>query len=166
MTKDETKELAITKLQTPAVTSGAGRLLSVIMDEALEIAREKSVSDIVWCREKYKHGIYEGQWQDGKPHGKGKYTNPKGEVYEGKFKYGSIKIKLDKKTRNIIKLKPETGLETYSEIKGKGNLSNKWFEAEKVSGTYVLTAKGLKEMKAAEQAMKGGNDGGGGGGGC
>jgi len=109
---------------------------------------------------------YEGKVSKNRIHGKGKYTNPKGEVYEGKFKYGSIKIKLDKKTRNIIKLKPETGLETYSEIKGKGNLSNKWFEAEKVSGTYVLTAKGLKEMKAAEQAMKGGNDGGGGGGGC
>ena len=114
---------------------------------------------------------YEGKVSKNRIHGKGKYTDPQGKIYEGKFRYGLIKIKLDKKTRNIIKIKPETGLETYSEIKGKGNLSNKWFEAEKdSSGTYVLTAKGTKEMNAAEAAMKGsgssGGSGGSGGGGC
>jgi len=115
--------------------------------------------------------IYEGKVSKNRIHGNGKYTDAQGTVHEGKFRYGVIKIRVDKKTRNIIKIKPETGLETYSEIKGKGNLSNKWFEAEKdSSGTYVLTAKGSKEMQSAEQAMKGGgsggNDGGGGGGGC
>ena len=113
---------------------------------------------------------YEGKVSKNRIHGKGKYTGGGGggKVYEGKFKYGVLKIKLDKNTRNVIKLKPKTGPETYSEIKGKGNLSNKWFEAEKVSGTYVLSAKGIKDMKAAEAAMKGsgGGGGGGGGGGC
>ena len=110
---------------------------------------------------------YEGKVSKNRIHGKGKYTGGGGggKVYEGKFKYGVLKIKLDKNTRNVIKLKPETGIETYSEIKGKGSLSTKWFEAEKdSSGTYVLTAKGTKEMKAAEAAMKG--SGGGSGGGC
>lgn len=72
---------------------------------------------------------YEGKVSKNRIHGKGKYTN--GEVYEGKFKYGVLKIKLDKNTRNIIKLKPKTGPETYSEIKGKGNLSNKCLKLKK-----------------------------------
>ena len=113
---------------------------------------------------------YEGKVSKNRIHGKGKYTDFQGVVYEGKFKYGLLRIKLDKKTRNIIKIKPKTGIESYSEIRGKGNLSKSWFEAEKdSSGTFVLTAEGAKEMKTAEASMKaGGGSGGsgGGGGGC
>ena len=103
---------------------------------------------------------YEGKVKKNKIHGKGKYTDSKGKVYEGKFRYGSFKSKLDKKTRSVIKLKPETGVENAFEIKGTGSLISKWFEAEKVSsGKYELTAKGKREMAAATAAASGGSSG-------
>ena len=93
---------------------------------------------------------YEGKVKRNKINGKGKYTDAQGKVYEGKFSYGSFKTKIDRKTRDVIKLKPKTGIESNAEIKGKGAASSKWFEAEKnSSGTYVLTAKGKREMNAA-----------------
>ena len=86
-----------------------------------------------------------------------KVTTESGKVYEGKFRYGTIKIKIDKKTRDIVKIKPKTGFETYSEVKGTGNTSNAWFEAAKnSSGTYEMTTKGKTEMAAA--AASGGSD--------
>jgi hypothetical protein len=96
---------------------------------------------------------YEGKVKNNKIHGKGKYTDAQGKTYEGKFKYGSLRTKIDKKTRGVIKLKPKTGVENIIEIKGKGNLSSKWFEAEKnSSGTYELSAKGQRDMATAENA--------------
>ena len=93
---------------------------------------------------------YEGKVKKNKIHGKGKYTNAQGKVYEGKFSYGSFKTKIDKKTRNVVKLKPKTGNEAGAEIKGTGIASTKWFEAEKnSSGVYEMTARGKKEMAAA-----------------
>jgi|TARA_B110000027_G_C16003459_1_gene248611 hypothetical protein len=95
--------------------------------------------------------IYEGKVKKNKIHGIGKYTDAQGEVYEGKFTYGTLKNKIDKKTRQIIKLKPKTGIELTSEIKGTGATSSKWFDAEKnSSGTYELTAKGKTDMAAAK----------------
>ena len=94
---------------------------------------------------------YEGKVSKNRIHGKGIYTDSQGKVYEGKFRYGTIKIKIDKKTRDIVKIKPKTGFETYSEIKGTGNTANKWFMAtQNSSGTYELTAKGKADMAAAE----------------
>ena len=50
----------------------------------------------------------------------------------------------------MIKLKPKTGVEANTEIKGKGTVSSKWFAAEKnSSGTYELTAEGKSEMNSA-----------------
>jgi len=96
--------------------------------------------------------IYEGKVKNNKIHGKGKYTDAQGKVYEGKFRYGSLKIKIDKKTRDVIKLKPKTGLEVFSEIKGKGAQSTKWYEAVKnSSGTYEMTAKGERDLAAAQK---------------
>ena len=118
---------------------------------------------------------YEGKVKSNKIHGKGKYTDAQGKVYEGKFSYGSFKTKIDKKTRDVIKLKPKTGIEALSEIKGTGAASTKWFEAEKnSSGTYELTTKGKTEMAAAISASAGdggssgssGSSGGSGGSGC
>jgi hypothetical protein len=118
---------------------------------------------------------YEGKVKRNKIHGKGKYTDAQGKVYEGKFSYGSFKTKIDKKTRNVIKLKPKTGIEALTQIKGKGGVSNQWFEAEKnSSGTYEMTAKGEREMVSAKAsaATGGGNNagqtsgGGSGGGSC
>ena len=100
---------------------------------------------------------YEGKVKKNKIHGKGKYTDSNGIVYEGKFRFGSIKSKVDKKTRNVIQLKPETGIENVFEIRGTGSLASKWFEAEKdSSGKYVLTAKGKRTMAAAKAAASSG----------
>ena len=94
---------------------------------------------------------YEGKVSKNRIHGKGIYTDSQGKVYEGKFRYGAIKIKIDKKTREMIKIKPKTGLEAGAEIKGTGAASTKWFAAEKnSSGVYVMTAKGKADMAAAE----------------
>ena len=94
---------------------------------------------------------YEGKVSKNRIHGKGIYTDSQGKVYEGKFRYGAIKIKIDKKTRDIVKIKPKTGFETYAEIKGTGTASTKWFAAEKnSSGVYEMTAKGKVDMAAAE----------------
>ena len=110
---------------------------------------------------------YEGKVKSNKIHGKGKYTDAQGKVYEGKFRYGSFIIKIDKKTRDVIKLKPKTGIEALSEIKGTGAASTKWFEAEKnSSGTYELTTKGKTEMAAAISSASAGSSGSSGGSGC
>jgi hypothetical protein len=100
---------------------------------------------------------YEGKVKKNKIHGKGKYTDSNGIVYEGKFRFGSIKSKVDKKTRNVIKLKPKTGVENIFEIRGTGSLTSKWFEAEKdSSGKYALTDKGKRDMATATAAASSG----------
>ena len=115
--------------------------------------------------------IYKGKVKKNKIHGKGKFTDAKGKTYEGKFVWGSLKTKLDKKTRGVIKLKPKTGIENIVEMKGTGLVSKKWFEAEKnSSGTYELTAKGKRDMDLADKEAKSGGgtggSGGSGGSGC
>jgi len=110
---------------------------------------------------------YEGKVSKNRIHGIGKYTDVHGKVYEGKFRYGTIKIKIDKKTRDVVKIKPKTGFETYSEIKGTGSTTAEWFEAAKnSSGTYEMTAKGKTEMAAAAKSGSGGSGGSGSSGGC
>ena len=94
---------------------------------------------------------YEGKVSKNRIHGKGIYTDSQGKVFEGKFRYGTIKIKIDKKIRDIVKIKPKTGFETYAEIKGTGATASLWFMAtQNSSGTYELTAKGKADMAAAE----------------
>ena len=103
---------------------------------------------------------YEGKVKKNKIHGKGKYTDSNGNVYEGKFRFGSFKSKIDKKTRNVVKLKPKTGIQNVFEIRGTGSLTAKWFEAEKdSSGKFVLTDKGKRDMAAAEAAASSGTSG-------
>jgi hypothetical protein len=105
---------------------------------------------------------YEGKVKSNKIHGKGKYTDAQGKVYEGKFKYGAFITKIDKKTRDVIKLKAKTGVEVGAEIKGTGAASSKWFAAEKnSSGTYELTAAGKRDMNSAiASAASGGSSSG------
>ena len=111
---------------------------------------------------------YEGKFKKNKIHGKGKYTDANGKIYEGKWKHGKFKNKIDKKTREIIILNFLTGKSANFEIRGKGNVADQWFEAEKnSSGTYALTAKGEKDMKKSiEKAASGGPDDSSGGGAC
>ena len=114
---------------------------------------------------------YEGKVKKNRIHGKGKYTDSDNNVFEGKFRQGKFKNKIDKKTREIVKLDFNTGPSSYFEIRGKGDLSSNWFEAEKnSSGTYTLTSKGEKDMKKAKATLNKGDPGGGSssgsGGGC
>ena len=112
---------------------------------------------------------YEGKFKKNKIHGKGKYTDLEGNVFEGKWRRGKFKNKIDKKTREIIKLSFDTGKSSTFEIKGKGTISTEWFEAEKTSSdTYELTTKGKRDMDKAIEANKndGGGTSGGEGGGC
>ena len=114
---------------------------------------------------------FEGQFKKNKIKGKGKYTDVNGVVYEGKWKNGKFRKKIDKKTRHIVKLDLKKGVQSFSEMRGKGAVTSKWFEAVKnASGTYELTEKGQKdsdkaEKAAADSAGGGGSSGGGGGGG-
>ena len=112
---------------------------------------------------------YEGKFKKNKIHGKGKYTDLEGNVFEGKWRWGKFKNKMDKKTREIIKLSFDTGKSSTFEIKGKGTVSTKWFQAEKTSsGTYELTTKGKRDMNMAIEASKdtGGSSGDSGAGAC
>ena len=107
---------------------------------------------------------YEGKVSKNRIHGKGKYTDTQGKVYEGKFRYGTFTTKIDSKTRDVVKIKPKKGIETFSEMKGKDAASSSWFVATKnSSGIYELTDEGAKKMEEAIAASTGG---GGGGGGC
>ncbi len=116
---------------------------------------------------------YEGEFRKNKMHGKGKYTDVNGKIFEGKWRYGKFRNKLDKKTREIVKLDFNTGPLSYFEMRGKGDLYSAWFEAEKnSSGTYTLTSKGEKDMKKAQDSINKGDpgagdqSGGSSGGGC
>ena len=73
---------------------------------------------------------YEGKFSKNRFHGKGKYTDPEGNVFKGKFKYGKITKKIDRKTREVIKLSTVVGKSKHLEVRGSGGLANKWFEAE------------------------------------
>ena len=95
---------------------------------------------------------YEGKFKKNKPHGKGIYTDPRENSYEGKWRYGKLKVKMDRKTRRIIKLSVEKGQSNYFEIKGTGQLVSEWFEAEQNSdGVFVLTKKGKRDMETKKQ---------------
>ena len=110
--------------------------------------------------------IYEGNFKKNRPHGKGIYTDARENTYEGKWRNGKLKVKLDKKTRRIIKLSAEEGQTNFFEIKGAGNLISKWFEAEQNSeGEFVLTKKGKRDMLTAKQQAEsdGNSDSGSGG---
>ena len=107
---------------------------------------------------------YEGKVSKNRIHGKGKYTDSQGKTYEGKFRYGTFKIKIDAKTREVIKIKPKTGLKVSGEVKGAGKASVKWFEAVKnSSGTYEISVKGEVDM---EEYLAGGASGGASNSGC
>ena len=123
----------------------------------------------------FKNGaVYEGKISKNRIHGTGKLISKDGEVYDGKWRYGKFYQKIDKKTRKIIILQTEGRFYwERHEIKGKGQVSTKWFEAEKTSSGIILTSKGKKDMETAiKEALAGGGGdaagggGGGGGGGC
>ena len=95
---------------------------------------------------------YEGNFKRNKPHGSGVYFDQREDSFEGKWKYGKLKVKLDKKTRRIIKISAEEGQTNFFEIRGTGQLFTKWFEAEQNSeGEFVLSKKGIRDMEAEKK---------------
>ena len=112
---------------------------------------------------------YDGKFKKNKFHGKGEYTAKSGEVFEGKWRRNRIRQKIDKKTRKVIILTVESGMFEMYELRGTGQVSNKWFHAEKIGSEILLTAKGKRDQeKAILDSESGGGEGGGGdgGGGC
>ena len=85
---------------------------------------------------------YEGKVKSNKIHGKGKYTDAQGKVYEGKFKYGAFIIKIDKKTRDVIKLKAKTGIEVGAGYEILGNTAGTITEDGEIVTGYVKYAMG------------------------
>jgi len=98
---------------------------------------------------------YKGKFNKNKIHGKGSYTDARENVHEGKWSYGKLRVKLDKKTRKIIKLSVKEEAPTiYHEIRGTGKVIGQWFEAlQDSSGVFKLTNKGKRDMaKKIEEA--------------
>ncbi len=73
--------------------------------------------------------------------------------------------KLSKKTRKVIVLTVEKGMFEMYQLKGKGQVSNKWFDAEKIGSEILLTPKGKRDQEKAIREKQDDNSGGGGGGG-
>ena len=109
---------------------------------------------------------YVGNFKRNKPHGKGVYTDPREITHEGKWRNGKLKVKLDKKTRRIIKLSAEEGQTNFFEIRGTGQFISKWFEAEiNGEGNFVLSKKGQRDFESARiQAESSSSSSGGSGG--
>ena len=73
---------------------------------------------------------YIGSFKNDIIHGPGKFIDLDGNINEGKWRYGKLTIKIDEKTRKVIKINRLSGASNYFETKGTGSLSNKWFESE------------------------------------
>jgi len=101
---------------------------------------------------------FKGKFKKNKPHGVGVYTDARENTYEGKWRFGKLKVKIDKKTRKIIKLSIQEGQTIYHEIKGTGTVSSEWFEAkEDSSGVFTLTKKGKRDMKTKKMQAESGS---------
>ena len=114
---------------------------------------------------------YEGKFKRNKFHGKGEYTTKSGEVFNGKWRNNHFYQKLSKKTRKAIVLTVEKGMFETFQLRGKGEVRSKWFDAEKIGSEILLTPKGKRDQEKAikeKQDANGDGDGGsgGGGGGC
>ena len=93
-----------------------------------------------------------GNFKKNKPHGEGVYNDQREISHEGKWRNGKLKVKLDKKTRRIIKLSVEEGQTDFFEIRGKGKFISKWFDAElNDEGTFVLSKKGKRDFESAKR---------------
>jgi len=105
---------------------------------------------------------YEGKVKRNKITGNGKYIDSQQNVYQGYFRNGILRIKVQKDIRKIIKLRPKTGVEIYTEMRGEGIVFDQWFECEcetDFSGCE-LTPKGKRDQDRAkkEKENKGGGD--------
>jgi len=108
---------------------------------------------------------YKGNFKRNKPHGKGIYTDPREISYEGKWRNGKLIVKLDKKTRRVIKLSVEEGQTNFFEIRGTGQFISKWFDAEiNTEGNFILSKKGKRDFESAKKQAESDSGSGGSGG--
>ena len=73
---------------------------------------------------------YEGKFKRNMFHGEGTFIDPNGNSHEGNWKYNKLKSQIDNNTREVIQLSKALGKSEFFEIRGSGQLTNKWFEAE------------------------------------
>ncbi len=73
---------------------------------------------------------YEGKFKRNLFHGEGIYKDINGKSYKGKWRYNKLTKPINNKTREVFQLSKALGKSNYIEIRGPGQLSNKWFEAE------------------------------------
>ena len=85
---------------------------------------------------------YEGKFRRNMFHGEGVYIDLNGKSLRGKWRYNKITKPINNKTREVFQLNRAFGKLNYFEVKGQGQLSNKWFEAE-------LTKINSKEIELA-----------------
>lgn len=110
-------------------TAGAKVSMEEVVDFLTRFGSKKKISSgTVTFQDGTK---YIGSFKRNIIHGPGKFIDLDGNVNEGKWRYGKLIIKVDNKTRKVIKLNKSTGAsKNYFETKGKGSLSNNWFESE------------------------------------
>ena len=72
---------------------------------------------------------YIGSFKKNIIHGEGKFVDNEGNISEGKWRYGRLIIKVDEKTRKVIKINKLSGVSNFYETRGTGQLYNHWFEA-------------------------------------
>ena len=106
---------------------------------------------------------YEGKFKKNKIQGKGKYITKSGEVFEGRWKRGRFYLKVNKKTRKVIVLTVVKGMFEMYQIRGKSEVRNKWFDAEKIGSEISLTPKGERDQKKAIESIDKSDPSGGGG---
>ena len=93
-----------------------------------DIKRNKAHGNGVF---KFSNGsTYEGKFKRNMFHGNGIYIDENGNSFTGKWKYNKLNKSINHKTREVIKLSKSLGKSNYFEIRGEGDLYNKWFEAE------------------------------------
>ena len=79
----DSKDLVPLTLTLRFQSTGAKKILSEAIDDALVIARGLKKSATRVENKGWREGIYAGDWVDEQPHGKGKFTFASGSVYEG-----------------------------------------------------------------------------------
>ena len=97
---------------------------------------------------------YEGKFKKNKFHGKGEYTTKSGEVFKGKWKHNKFNQKVNKKTRKVVVLTVEEGMDEMYQLRGEGQVRNKWFDAEIIGSEILLTPKGKRDQKKAIESKK------------
>lgn len=95
---------------------------------------------------KFANGTtYEGKFKRNMFHGNGVYKDENGNLIKGKWKYNKLRKSINNKTREVFQLNKAFGKSNYFEMRGDGELYNKWYEAKitKVNSQEIQFVKEL-----------------------